>query len=167
MNKDITRNMFSKIRDIITENNKMASPEEYSASKKLLKEENEGNDSNHKQKVSITKSSSQFGDIYQGQTEAIRKTVSSSVKFPENALLYYPGANDMTLNFSVPHLNIECQFRLNDASGSGCFVTTKDFSMNDENNRTLLKIFDAYKNWKDSIDEQGDLFERLEKVTKK
>lgn len=167
---DSTRNILSKIRSLVNENNKsFIKAEDYG--KHIINEntsvQDSGIDDSHRESISISKNDTQFGDVYRGQTDAIRKTISSNVKFGDKALTYYPGASDITLDFAIPYLNAKVQFRLNDASGSGCFITTEAFSMNEENNKTLFKVWDAYKNWKDSITEQDDLFDRLDKYAKK
>ena len=129
--------------------------------KKILTEEEVDDD--HKDSFEITKSTPQFGDVRTSQEDAIRKTINGNVQFSENALKYYPKADDMTLDGKIPSLNLDFQFRYNDPSGYVCYVWTDAMQLTDTNARTLGKIRDAFSNWKDSITQDGDLMEKLKK----
>ncbi len=131
--------------------------------KKVLTEEADVDDS-HKDSFNITQSTPQFGDVRTSQEAAIRKAVNDNVKFSENALKYYPKADDMTLDGKIPSLNLDFQFRYNDPSGDGCYVWTEAMQLTETNARTLGKIRDAFSNWKDSITQDGDLMEKLKKA---
>jgi hypothetical protein len=132
--------------------------------KKVLTEEADVDDS-HKDSFNITQSTPQFGDVRTSQEAAIRKAVNDNVKFSENALKYYPKADDMTLDGKIPSLNLDFQFRYNDPSGDGCYVWTEAMQLTETNARTLGKIRDAFSNWKDSITQDGDLMEKLKKAS--
>ena len=131
--------------------------------KKILTEEEEVDDS-HSDSFDITKNTPQFGDVRTSQEEAIRKAINGNVQFEENALKYYPKADDMTLNGKIPSLNLDFQFRYNDPSGDGVYVWTDAMQLTDTNARTIGKIRDAFSNWKDSITQDGDLMEKLKKA---
>ena len=131
--------------------------------KKILTEEEEIDDS-HSDSFDITKNTPQFGDVRTSQEEAIRKAINGNVQFEENALKYYPKADDMTLNGKIPSLNLDFQFRYNDPSGDGVYVWTNAMQLTDTNARTIGKIRDAFSNWKDSITQDGDLMEKLKKA---
>lgn len=131
--------------------------------KKILTEEEEVDDS-HSDSFDITKNTPQFGDVRTSQEEAIRKAINGNVQFEENALKYYPKADDMTLNGKIPSLNLDFQFRYNDPSGDGVYVWTNAMQLTDTNARTIGKIRDAFSNWKDSITQDGDLMEKLKKA---
>jgi transcriptional/translational regulatory protein YebC/TACO1 len=131
--------------------------------KKILTEEEEVDDS-HSDSFNITKNTPQFGDVRTSQEEAIRKAINGNVQFEENALKYYPKADDMTLNGKIPSLNLDFQFRYNDPSGDGVYVWTDAMQLTDTNARTIGKIRDAFSNWKDSITQDGDLMEKLKKA---
>lgn len=131
--------------------------------KKILTEEEEIDDS-HSDSFDITKNTPQFGDVRTSQEEAIRKAINGNVQFEENALKYYPKADDMTLNGKIPSLNLDFQFRYNDPSGDGVYVWTDAMQLTDTNARTIGKIRDAFSNWKDSITQDGDLMEKLKKA---
>jgi transcriptional/translational regulatory protein YebC/TACO1 len=128
--------------------------------KKILTEEEEVDDS-HSDSFDITKNTPQFGDVRTSQEEAIRKAINGNVQFEENALKYYPKADDMTLNGKIPSLNLDFQFRYNDPSGDGVYVWTDAMQLTDTNARTIGKIRDAFSNWKDSITQEGDLKEKM------
>lgn len=130
--------------------------------KKILTEEEVDDD--HKDSFEITKNTPQFGDVRTSQEEAIRKTINGNVQFSENALKYYPKADDMTLDGKIPSLNLDFQFRYSDPSGDGCYVWTDAMQLTDTNARLLGKIRDAFSNWKDSITQDGDLMEKLKKA---
>ena len=133
--------------------------------KKVLTEEEDLKDTHSKTFV-IKKNTPQFGDVLQSQVEAIRKTINDSVSFGEEALKYYPDADDMTLDGKIPSLNLSFQFRYNDPS-TGCYVFCDGLVLNDENARTIGKIRDAYGNWKDSITKDADLMEKLQKASER
>lgn len=132
--------------------------------KKVLTEEEEVDES-HSESFEITKNTPQFGDVRTSQEESIRKAINGNVQFGENALKYYPKADDMTLDGKIPSLNLDFQFRYNDPSGDGCYVWTEAMQLTDTNARTLGKIRDAFSNWKDSITQDGDLMEKLKKAS--
>ena len=129
--------------------------------KKILREEETDND--HEKTFDITKDTPQFGDLRTSQEDAIRKAINTNVQFDDNALKYYPNADDMTLDGKIPSLNLKFQFRYNDPS-IGCYVWADAMVLNDENARTIGKIRDAYNNWKDSINNEADLMAKLKKA---
>lgn len=130
-------------------------------SKKKALNEEEGD--NHIDKLVIKKDTPQFGDVRVSQEEAIRKAVNTNVQFQEDALCYYPDADDMTMDGKIPSLNLRFQFRYSDPSGDGVYVWTEAMQLTDTNARMIGKIRDAFSNWKDSITQDGDLMEKLKK----
>ncbi len=131
--------------------------------KKILTEEEETDDS-HKDSFEITKDTPQFGDLRTSQEDAIRKAINTNVQFEDNALKYYPNADDMTLDGKIPSLNLKFQFRYNDPSGDGVYVFCDATQLTDTNARTFGKIRDAFSNWKDSITSEADLMAKLKKA---
>ena len=100
------------------------------------------------------------------QEDAIRKAVNGNVKFEDDALKYYPDADDMTLNGNIPSLNLDFQFRYSDPSGAdGLYIWCNAMQLSDQNARTIGKIRDAYMNWRDSITQDGDLMEKLKNAS--
>lgn len=131
--------------------------------KKILKED-EDMQSTHSKSLTIKKNTPQFGDVRISQEEAIRKTINDNVTFEDDALKFYPDAQDMTLNGKIPSLNLSFQFRYNEPSGNGCFIWCDATQLTDTNTRTIGKISDAFGNWKDSITQEGDLMVKLKKA---
>lgn len=135
------------------------------AKKKILKEE-ENTDNDHKETFDITKDTPQFGDLRSSQEDAIRKAINTNVQFEENALKYYPKADDMTLDGKIPSLNTKFQFRYNDPSGAdGLYVWCDAMQLSEANARTIGKIRDAYMNWRDGITNEADLMAKLKKAS--
>lgn len=131
--------------------------------KKILNEEE--TDDEHKEAFDITKDTPQFGDLRTSQEEAIRKAINTNVQFGENALKYYPKADDMTLDGEIPSLNTKFQFRYNDPSGAdGLYVWCDAMQLSEANARTIGKIRDSYMNWRDSITNESDLMAKLKKA---
>ena len=130
--------------------------------KKVLTEEELDNE--HKETFEIKKDTPQFGDVRTSQEEAIRKTINDNVQFETNALKYYPEADDMTLDGKIPSLNLTFQFRYSDPSGDGVYVWCDATQLTESNARTFGKIRDAFGNWKDSITQDGDLMQKLNKA---
>jgi len=117
----------------------------------------------HGRSFNITKSTPQFGDVRTSQEEMVKKAIDDNVQFDEDALKYYPDADDMTLDGRIPSLNLNFQFRFND-QGSGCYVWINAMALNDDNTRTIGKINDAYANWRNSIIQDGELMNMLKKA---
>ncbi len=135
--------------------------------KKVLTEEADVDDS-HKDSFNITQSTPQFGDVRTSQEAAIRKAVNDNVKFSENALKYYPKADDMTLDGKIPSLNLSFQFRYSDPSGAdGLYIWCDAMQLSETNARTIGKIRDAYMNWRDSITQDGDLMAKLKQAAER
>lgn len=138
--------------------------EEAVVDKKKALTEDEDMKSSHSKSLTIKKNTPQFGDIRVSQEESIRKTINDNVTFEDDALKYYPNADDMTLNGKIPSLNLSFQFRYNEPSGNGCFIWCDATQLTDVNTRAIGKISDAFGNWKDSITQEGDLMDKLKKA---
>ena len=131
--------------------------------KKVLTEET---DDGHIDKFEIKKNTPQFGDVRTSQEEAIRKAINDNVKFGENALVFYPDSEDMTMDGEIPSLNLKFQFRYSDPSGDGVYVWCDATQLTESNARTFGKIRDAFSNWRDSITSDSDLMDKLNKASK-
>jgi hypothetical protein len=127
----------------------------------------EEEDSLHDESVTITKSTPQFGDVRVAQEDAVRKTINDNVKFSENALRFYPKAEDITLDGDIPSMNVRFQFRYADPSSDGIYIWAEAMQLTDANTRLVGKIRDAYMNWKNSITQEADLIEKLSKACKR
>lgn len=141
--------------------------EEAIENKKKIYEGNETIDDTHAQYFVIKKNTPQFGDVRSTQEEAIRKTLNDNIKFSEDALKYYPKADDITLNGEVPMLSLSFQFRFSDPSGDGVYIWTNGLQLTETNARLIGKIRDAFSNWRDSIIQDGDLMEKLKKAAER
>lgn len=141
--------------------------EEAVESKKKILTEGEEVDAEHKEVFKIEKNTPQFGDVRVSQEDAVRKAVNDNVKFKEDALRYYPDADDITLDGEIPSLNLRFQFRYSDPSGAdGLYIWCDAMQLSEANARTIGKIRDGYMNWRNSITQDGDLMEKLNKAHK-
>lgn len=133
--------------------------------KKKINEETETN-SNSDEFV-ITKTTPQFGDVFESQTSALLKAIGEGVDFGEKALIYYPKDNDLVLQGKIKSLNIAFQFKYADLSGEGIYIWMNGCQLTESNLRTIGKIRDGFVNWKTSLVQNSDLLEKLKKVSQK
>lgn len=184
---DITKKMLNTIRKSIDENRHYTAkplPEgksiekdnfltraeiimEEAEEKNVNESQNDISDGKHNNVFPINKNTPQFGDIRTSQEDSIIKTIGERVKLGDDALLYYPDADDIVLNGEIPSLNVTFQFRDNDPSGDGCYTWADGLQLTNTNSRTLGKIRDAFENWKDSLTQNGDLMDKLKKAAEK
>ena len=120
-----------------------------------------------KKKFPITKTTPQFGDVRTSQEESIIKAVGEQVEFDDNSLLYYPDENDIVINAKIPTLNLSFQFRYQDPSGDGIYIWADALQMSDSNVKTLGKLRDAFLNFKSGLVADGDLLEKLKKISER
>lgn len=156
--KDYTRNILNTIRENRIVKTNLPPINE----SKMLTEEAASSGDN----FPITKNTQQFGDIRVSMEEALKKTIGDAIELDKNALVYYPKEKDLVLSGKISSLNLTFQFRYNDPSGTGIYIWVSALNLTDENYRSVGKISDAFKNWKQSLIENGDIMERLEKFTK-
>lgn len=114
----------------------------------------------------IRKNDPMFGQLRQGQEDTLRKMVGD-VTLQEDALVYYPKMDDITLSGYVKGINGKFQFRLNDPSSEGVYLSCGDLQLTDVNVRTIEKLRAAFQNWKESLDQDGTILSDLEKRVKK
>ena len=167
MSDYITRKMLSEIRKVMDEQNKIDLPEmvmEDHSHSSMLSENTEN--VNGRQALVITSKDVQFGSVRASQEDAIRKTIGD-VSLKPDALKYYPQIHDLVINGEVSGLGITFQFRYKDPSGDGCYIWAEGLQMTDANLRTIEKIRDAFLNWKQSLIEDGDLLQKLDKQANK
>lgn len=139
---------------------------EKNSQKKNLNEENHSiNDESHEESFPITKKTPQFGDVRVSQEEALLKTIGEQIKLNDDSLLYYPDAEDLVLNGEIPSMNTSFQFRFNDPSSEGIYIWSNGLQLTDANSRLIGKIRDAFLNWKQGLVQDGDLMDKLKKVT--
>ena len=154
-----TRKMLSEIRKRINESSAIT---ELPGKTTILEQDN----SNSQEFIPITTSDVQFGSVRNSQEEALRKTIGD-VSLKPDALKYYPNIQDIVLNGEISGLGVSFQFRYKDPSGDGCYVWSEGLQMTDANLRTIQKIRDAFLNWKQSLVEDGDLLQKLDKEANK
>ena len=127
-------------------------------------EKHDISDDKHDNSFPITKKTPQFGDVRVSQEEALIKTIGEQIKLDDESLLYYPDADDLILNGEIPSMNTTFQFRYNDPSGRGCYLFCDGIQLTDENSRTIGKILDGFLNWRQTLIQDSDLFDKLKKV---
>jgi hypothetical protein len=151
-------------KDNFLSRSKILMQEAVDTNKKKILTEEEQTDDDHSKSFEISKDTPQFGDLRTSQEEAIRKALNTNVQFEDNALKYYPKADDMTLDGKIPTLNLKFQFRYNDPSGDGVYVWASALQLSETNARTIGKIRDAFANWRDGITNEADLMAKLKKA---
>jgi len=163
----VTENIVSEKDNFLTRSKILMEEAEGKSQKKNLTENKDFNDDKHSKSFPITKKTPQFGDVRVSQEESIVKTIGEQVKFNDDSLLYYPDADDLVLNGEIPSMNTSFQFRFNDPSGEGIYVWSDGLQLTDANSRLLGKIRDAFLNWKQGLVTDGDLLDKLKKVSEK
>lgn len=158
---DKSREILNIIREKATHKAKLPSLFEEEDKKKDNDDEKD-NDS-----FVIKKNTPQFGDIRTSMEEALKKTIGDAIELDDEALVYYPDKKDLVFTGKISNINLTFQFRYNDPSGNGIYIWVSALNLTDENYRTVGKVSDSFKNWKQQLVENGDTMERLKKVTSK
>lgn len=146
INEDaMTRNILNRIR-----NNEQ---------KTLLKEEDEGNNSNV---IAITNDPKFGQEVLKNQIDEFRATVDGGAQFAsENSsspmaspLVYIPSTNpnesgNLIFSGTIPSLNkLKWQFILKDENGEGLLLWADGLRLSKENLQILNKLQGHYRNWK-------------------
>ena len=164
----IVENEVKEEDNFLTRSKVLMEEAEKNIQKKNLNEaKHEINDESHKESFPITKKTPQFGDVRVSQEEALIKTIGEQIKLEEDALLYFPEADDLVLNGEIPTMNTTFQFRLNDPSSEGVYIWSDGLQLTEANSRLLGKVRDAFLNWKQTLVMDGDLMDKLKKVAKR
>lgn len=166
MSDQFTRKMLSEIRKRQDKQNEIELP----TPEMIVEQDNLYNrfsvlmeEAEQNQKALVISSKDiQFGSVRASQEDAIRKTIGDVTLKPD-ALKYYPQINDLVINGEISGLGVTFQFRYKDPSGDGCYIWAEGLQMTDANLRTIEKIRDAFLNWKQSLVEDGDLLQKLDK----
>lgn len=178
MAKDIVNKMLKTIRDganrnrkemrgTLNESSDLANRDNFLTISEILMEEAESSADPHARSVKIGKETPQFADVKKTQEDMITKTIGDQVKFDEDALRFYPDAEDIVINGSLPSLNSTFQFRFNDSSGEGVYLFADGLQLTEANARIVGKLRDAYLNWRTSLIEESDLVDKLKKSINK
>lgn len=167
-----TRNMLKRIRQVISEQNNLNLPNE----EMIIEEDNLNNRFNILMEEAemvkddnvfvISPSNIQFGTVRSSQEDALKKTIGD-VSLKPDALKYYTSIHDIVLNGEIAGLGMTFQFRYKDPSGDGCYIWAEGLQLTDANLRIVQKIRDGFLNWKQSLIEDGDLLQKLDKEANK
>lgn len=181
---DITKRMLNTIRESISKNNKikpLVNEESHEkdnflrraeilieeAEKKNLNEDVFDAEKENTDKDFVVRASdTQFSNLRTSQEESLRKTIGD-VELKDDALVYHPDIDDITLDGVIKGLNIKFQFRYNDPSGDGCYITGVDLQLTDANTKTIEKIRAAFQNWKQGLTSDGNTMKDLEKAAER
>lgn len=168
----VTRNILNRIRKVVQESEAIDLPEgsdiltENTLFRKFQKIIRESVENENNKPFVISQSSVQFGTVRASQEDMLKKTIGD-VSLKSDALKYYPGIQDLVINGEVSGLGVSFQFRYKDPSGDGCYIWADGLQLSDSNLRTIEKIRDAFLNWKQSLIEDGDLLQKLDKEANK
>lgn len=155
-------NKKNKTQDIINEHT--YEKDNFLRRAEILMEEAEGKQ-NAKNFV-IKSNDTQFSNLRTSQEESLRRTIGD-VELEDDALVYHPDIDDITLDGMIRGLNIKFQFRYNDPSGDGCYITSSNLQLTDANTKTIEKIRAAFQNWKQGLSSDGNTMKDLEKAAER
>ena len=186
---DMTRKMLNIMRESIQKSNKVkplvneekVEKDNFLTRAEILMEEAEAK--NHKKKIIredvfdrnkentshdfvISAKDPQFSNLRNSQEESLRKTVGD-VELKDDAFVYHPDIDDITMDGIIKGLNVKFEFRLNDPSSVGCYITAVDLQLTETNLSTIQKIRSAFLNWKDSLTSDGNTLKDLENAAKR
>ena len=150
----------NKPKTILQEHKELMEKVNNDLKKNLILEENETKSDS---KFNITKNTPHYGDVRVSQEENLKKTLGEVIELGEDGLCYYPNDKNLILTAKIESLNIVFQFKYRDQSGDGCYIWANGLQLTETNERTIGKIRDAFKNWKESLIEDADLLEKLHK----
>lgn len=153
----------NKPKTMLQEHKEIVSRINEDLKKKVITEENEPSSNNNETKFNITKNTPQYGDVRVSQEESLRKTLGEDIEMKEDGLCYYPNNKDLVLTAKIDSLNLVFQFKYRDQSGDGCYIWANGLQLTETNERTIGKIRDSFKNWKDNLIQNADLLEKLHK----
>lgn len=139
------------------------------SSRKMLKvirefQSHETQESANTGNIAIKRNDQRFGELRRNQESQIIKTIDANVVFGENALVFTPGDNDnnLSLNGSIPSLNMKFQFQLNAPSGEGCYIWANGLQLTESNTKAIGKLHNAFENWKHQLIEDSEIISRMQ-----
>lgn len=102
-----------------------------------------------------------FGSTVNSLLSKVKEQLSNSnLDFGNHPLVFYPKTNDISMTFLIKDMNnMVVQFRLNDANGQGCYISSNETQLTDDNTKKIQRIKYAFDSWKESI-LQDDTFIR-------
>lgn len=159
---DITKDMISAIRGI---NMNCPSPVP-----SLIKEEKEKDDDKLSDAIAITDDPKFGQSVLSQQISQFKAIVDSGAEFSDpteedvasNPLILLPSNNNLIFSGVIPRLNnLKFQFLLKTSTGDGCFVWADGLILNNENFKTLSKLYGFYQNWCEAWNAESKDFETL------
>ena len=153
MEKDYTREMLSKIRQLNEQTDK---------NKKLINEDKEENKS---KAIAITDES-----IFGTNVKLEQLSKPNKERVEESPLIYQPkrdgnSGDNLIFSGTIPCLgNLQFQFKLRTNTGNGCFIWVDNedgMNLTKENLDILFKLFGFYENWKEEWNVEASDLEKL------
>lgn len=138
LNEKITRKMLSVIRE-----SKYATPIVENA-----------------EPIVINKNTKIFGEVGENMKSDLIQTVGEEITFEDNALIYNPAENGLTLSGKVKALNLNFQFK-----PSGCTVRLDGLTLTDDTYQKIGKLLNGFKNWRENQATDGDLLAKLQQIS--
>lgn len=162
--EDYTREILDKIWEI-----------RHAAPKSLLKEEKEADENgfdvkSDKKAIAITDEPIFGKNVLTSEEEQFKTAVDSGAEFTKpskddvatSPLIYMPETKNLVFSGTIPALNnLRFQMVLRTSSGDGLFLWTDGMILNENNIKTLNKLYGFFKNWKTSWGMKGGDLERL------
>jgi hypothetical protein len=168
---DITREMLSKIRNIMESN---SSSHQYRG---IINEEDEkgrkdsdGSRKDFETAIAITDEPKFGQNALTNQIQQFRSSVESGAQFskvnPNNVsecpLIYMPNTGNLVFSGTIPCLNnLKWQFVLKTNTGNGCFLWADGLILNKDNMQILNKLFGFYQNWREQWNSESADLERM------
>ena len=117
--------------------------------------------SENTQPIVINKNTKIFGEVGETMKENLIQTVGEEIIFDENALVYNPAENGLTLCGKIKSLSTDFQFK-----PSGCTVRVDGLTLTDDTYQKLGKLLNGFKNWRENQASDGDLLSKLQHMAK-
>lgn len=104
-----------------------------------------------------------FGDTVKALEDCVKKQMQGlQIKFAENSVYFYPDDEDIIMTFIIMDLNkMVVNFKLNDSTGQGCYITCENVQMTDENAKNLQKIKYAFDAWKENLIQDSSIISNI------
>ena len=111
------------------------------------------------QPIVINKNTKIFGEVGETMKENLIQTVGEEIVFEENALIYNPAENALTLSGKIKALNTDFQFK-----PAGCTVRIDGLTLTDDTYQKIGKLLNGFKNWRENQASDGDLLNKLQRL---
>lgn len=138
LNEKITRKMLSVIRESkhVTSINENAEP------------------------IVINKQTKIFGEVGENMKSDLIQTIGEEITFEDNALVYSPSENGLTLSGKIKALNLDFQLK-----PSGCTIRVDGLTLTDDTYQKIGKLLNGFKNWRENQATDGDLLTKLQQIS--